>query len=225
MPWSVELADSVCILGPMRSDAEVRAELEPLLFGWHHVGLRKAGAAYGMAGFVLVAITIDVLAGLAYDPPNDDDRGRGGRYKRFVQDFFPAQYTRLREEMWDGLRSSPIHYFTTTDVLFADNQPHQALHLTKDTQGRVILHWPDFLRDYEAARDKYWGRLRTDAQLMDKARRRLERRPVMTVLEVERPLLPTVPLPTGFPSPTGMAVASGAMRPASSPQKPKGPRS
>jgi hypothetical protein len=178
------------------------------------------GAAYGMAGFVLVAITIDVLAGLAYNPSNDEDRGRGGRYKRFVQDFFPAQYTHLRPAMWDGLRSSPIHYFTSTDLLFADNQPHQELHLTKDSQGRVVLHWPDFLRDYESARDTYWERLSKDPQLLENARRRLERRPLMRVLEVHRPA--HVTLTTGFPVPTGMAVASGAVRRPSSPHQPKG---
>jgi hypothetical protein len=197
------------------TDDDVRKALKPLVFGWHHAGIRRTGDAYPLGAFFLIASTIDVLAGFAYNPDRDDDRGRGARYRRFVQDFFPPQYTGLRDALWDGLRSSPLHYFNTTRVLFTDGQPEHHLHLTRDVHDRVILHWPEFLADYEAARDKYWAGLATDRELMGRAKARLERRPPMSIVVVERPMqLPTV-LPAQFVSgATAMAnppVASGGV--------------
>jgi hypothetical protein len=49
----------------------------------------------------------------------------------------------------------------------------------------VVLHWPDFLGDYETARDKYWEQFSCGGQLMTNARERLERRPLMTVEKIE----------------------------------------
>jgi hypothetical protein len=196
------------------SPSEVREAVRPLLFGWHHEGIRRTGEVYPLGAFLLVARTVDVLAGLAYNPPSDDDRGRGARYRRFVQQFFPPQYTKLRKRLWEGLRSSPVHYFATTGVLFADGQSQHQLHLTQDVHGRVILHWPEFFRDYESARDKYWALLESEPSLVSNARRRLERRPLMTVEIVQRPLgLPSV-LPTSFPSAASVManpVASGSV--------------
>lgn len=197
----------------MGSADEVREALKPLLFGWHHEGVRRTGNVYPLGAFLLVANTVDVLAGLAYNPASDDDRRRGARYRSFVQDFFPPQYTKLRHALWEGLRSSPVHYFATTEVLFADGQPHHQLHLTRDIHGRVILHWPAFLRDYETARDKYWAKLASDAQLAKNAKARLDRRPLMTVEVVERPLHTRVPRTSFVSGATVMAnpVASGSV--------------
>jgi hypothetical protein len=201
----------------MRTDAQVLQDLEPLLYGWHHEGIRAAGAAYPLGGFLLVAATIDVLAGLAENPPNDNDRRRGERYRRFVQRFFPAQYARLPTALWDGLRSAPMHYFQAKDLLFADGQPEHRLHLDRDPHGRVILHWPEFLGDYEAARERYAAALKTDAGLMENARQRLQRRPLITVIEVERRTDFPTPLPVHLPTgATAMAapLASGSPGPA-----------
>jgi hypothetical protein len=200
----------------MRSDQEVCEALEPLLFGWYHQGLRACGRAFPFGGFLLVASTVDVLAGLAYNPLDDDDRNRGSRYRRFVQDFFPPQYTNLRNVLWESLRSEPLHYLTTTDLLFADGQPEHELHLTHDVEGRVILHWPEFFTDYEFARDRYWEQLRSNGSLMDNARQRLERRPIITVDLIRRPPGWTPRLGVALPSvPTAMngPLASGALRP------------
>ena len=192
----------------MRSDAEVCAVLHPLLFGWHHEGIRRTGEVYPLGAFLLMGATIDVLAGLAYNPADDGDRGRGGRYKRFVQDYFPPQYTKLREALWEGLRSTPLHYFTTSTIVFADSQPEAGLHLDQLDGDRVVLHWPEFLRDYEAARDKYWEQLSRDGQLMTKARKRLERHPLMTVETVERGLTLPLTLPAEFPPPATVIASS-----------------
>jgi len=198
----------------MDLDEEVREALWPLLFGWHHEGVRRTGDVYPLGGFLLVAGTVDVLAGLAYNPESDEDRRRGARYRRFVQELFSPQYTNLRDALWDGLRSSPVHYFATTDVLFADGQPRQQLHLTRDVHSRVILHWPEFLRGYEVTRDKYWAKLGSDAQLLKNAKGRLARRPLMTVGAVERPLPAYAPGTSFVSGATVMAnpVASGSVR-------------
>jgi hypothetical protein len=107
----------------VKSDDEVREALKPLLFGWHHEGVRGTGSVYPLGAFLLVANTVDVLAGLAYNPTSDDDRGRGARYRRFVQDFFRPS-TRSYGTRSGRACAPPVHYFATTDVLFADGQPH-----------------------------------------------------------------------------------------------------
>jgi len=190
----------------MISDAEVLEVLRPLFFGWHHDGIRDTGNVYPLGAFLLVGATIDVLAGLAYNPVDDGDGKVGRRYKRFVHQFFPPQYTRLREALWKGLRTTPLHYFTTSSIVFADSQPHAGLHLTRLDAGRVILHWPEFFGDYEAAREKYWTKLTCDAQLMANARGRLQRRPLMTVENVPRGLTLPFTLPATFPPPATIIV-------------------
>jgi len=61
----------------MISDDEVLLVLRPLLFGWHHDGIRDTGNLYPLGAFLLVGATIDVLAGLAYNPDDDSDGGVG----------------------------------------------------------------------------------------------------------------------------------------------------
>jgi len=188
------------------SDDDIFDVLQPLLFGWHHEGIRRTGEAYPLGAFLLVGATVDVLAGLAYDPDDDRDQRGGRRYAHFVHEYFPPQYTKLGKTMWEGLRSTPLHYFTTSNIVFADSQPKADLHLTRLDADRVILHWQEFLGDYEAARDKYWKRLRCDSQLMSNARARLERRPLMTVANVQRGLTLPMTLSATFPPPTTIIV-------------------
>lgn len=207
-------AGTLAKLRGVESDDEVREALKPLLFGWHHEGVRRTGNVYPLGAFLLVANTVDVLAGSRTTRRRtttaDEVRATGASSK----DFFPPQYMKLRHALREGLRSSPVHYFATTDVLFADGQPHHQLHLTRDIHGRVILHWPEFLRDYETARDKYWVKLASDAQLAKNAKARLDRRPLMTVEVVERPLHTRVPRTSFVSGATVMAnpVASGSVR-------------
>lgn len=189
----------------VRSDDEVREALCPLLFGWHHDGIRRTGEVYPLGAFLLVGATVDVLACFAYNP--DEDRsGIGGRYKRFVQDFFPPLYARLGKALWEGLRSTPLHYFTTEHIAFADRHPEAELHLTRLAEDRVVLYWPQFLTDYEAARDKYWSKLADGGALMENARARLERRPPMTVASIPRGLTLPLTLPATFPPPATLIV-------------------
>jgi len=190
----------------VNSDDQVLEVLRPLLFGWHHDGIRDTGNVYPLGAFLLVGATIDVLAGLAYNPVNDRDGNVGRRYKHFVQEYFPPQYARLNKALWEGLRSTPLHYFTTSNIVFADSQPHAGLHLTRLDGDRVILHWPDFFGDYEAAREKYWTKLKCDAQLMANARARLQRHPLMTVENVQRGLTLPLTLPATFPPPATIIV-------------------
>ena len=67
--------------GPrVSSDDQVLEVLRPLLFGWHHDGIRDTGNVYPLGAFLLVGATVDVLAGLAYNPDEDGDHKVGGRY-------------------------------------------------------------------------------------------------------------------------------------------------
>ena len=81
----------------------------------------------------------------------------------------------------------------------------------------MVLHWPEFLPDYETARDKYWAKLASDSQLLKNAKARLDWRPLMTVEAIERPLPASVPRTSFVSGATVMAnpVASGSVRDAS----------
>jgi hypothetical protein len=39
-----------------------------------------------------------------------------------LQEFFPPQYTKLGAAIWTGFRSTPLHYFATSNIVFADRQ-------------------------------------------------------------------------------------------------------
>lgn len=180
-------------------------ELYELLYGWSHRGLVSAGNADPFSGFLLIGARIDAFASLIYDVV-PGDRKQGSRYARFVTEFFPSRYRDLGlgPVMWSDLRSAPIHFLSSSGRLaLADSQPDSNLHLAKHGQNCVILHWPEFLHDFESARDKLWDRIQRNAEAEQRAAAALRDRPPLRVREIS----PAIPLPT--PLPVGLP-ASGA---------------
>lgn len=177
-------------------------ELCELLHGWPHQGLVRAGNADPFSGFLLVGARIDALASLIYDVVLGD-RKQGSRYARFVTEFFPSRYRDLGlgPVMWSDLRSAPIHFLSSSGRLaLADSQPHANLHLTKHGQNCVILHWPEFLHDFESARDRLWDRIQRDAEARDRAVTALRDRPPLRIRQINPAIALPTPLPVDLPA-------------------------
>lgn len=168
--------------------------------------LGSAGNADPFSGFLLVGARIDAFASLIYEVV-PGDRKQGSRYARFVTEFFPSRYRDLGlgPIMWSDLRSAPIHFLSSSGRLaLADSQPHANLHLTKHGQDCVILHWPEFLQDFESARNKLWDRIQRDANVRDWAAAALRERPPLRVREIN----PAIVLPASLPVDWPVGVAS-----------------
>ena len=165
-------------------DEEIET-LRAAIFDESLSGVRRAGEVYPLGAFLLVGAMIDMLAGLRYAPKNDGDGKQGDRYADFVHEFFPAQYSELQmgARLWRGLRCRPLHNFSADDVALADGQSAD-IHLQHETNGRVLLHWPEFLADYSSALGHYWSALETDPQVRTNAVIRCLRFPPMMVMEV-----------------------------------------
>jgi hypothetical protein len=189
------------------------SELRELLFGWPHDGLRRAGHADPFSGFLLVGARIDALASLAY-PSEPDDRRTGKRYSRFVTEFFSTRYRDLGlgPLMWDDLRSAPLHFLSSSGRLaLADSQPEANIHLAADEHGRLILHWPELLEDYEHARDRFWERIEHNHEMRAHALAALAQRPPLRVQQISPGLALPIRLPVTFPA--GGASAYGGAPP------------
>lgn len=161
---------------------EVDARLREALFGTSLRGIEATGEVYPLGAFLLVGAMIDMLAGLMHAPDRDNDRNQGVRYATFVDRFFPAQYRALDlgKRMWTGLRCRPLHNFSAQGILLADSQSDKSLHL-RSHDGNVVLHWPEFFGDYRIAVEGYWNALQQDPELQEKAERRCDRYPPITV--------------------------------------------
>jgi hypothetical protein len=162
------------------SDSALISALREALFDSSLAGIRKTGDAYPLGGFMLVGAMIDMLAGLRFAP--DTDGGQGKRYADFVNEYFPARYSarNMGPKMWDGLRCRPLHNFCATTLILADSQPDSGLHFQVDTHGRVCLHWPEFLADYEVALTRYWDAVASTLEVRENALRRCRKYPPMT---------------------------------------------
>jgi hypothetical protein len=166
--------------------------------GGHTQGWSARATRIRFSGFLLVGARIDALASLIYDS-EPGDRKSGKRYSRFVTEFFPSRYRDLGlgPIMWDDLRSAPLHFLSSTGKLaIADSQPDAELHLAEEPD-RIYLHWPEFLHDYETARERLWEHIRTDPDAKAHALAALRERPQLRVQTVE-PAHPT--RPTGVAS-------------------------
>lgn len=163
-------------------------DVKELLYGWPHRGMVRAGTADPFSGFLLVGARIDALASLMYESERDD-RKQGKRYARFVTDFFPARYRDLGlgPILWQDLRSAPLHFMSSTGKLaLADNQPEARLHLQPGEYDRIFLHWPEFLHDYESARDRMWECVQSDAGTQSRVLDALRERPPLGVLVIKQ---------------------------------------
>jgi hypothetical protein len=169
-----------------------KAQLHEALFESSLEGIRKTGEAtvYPLGAYLLVGAMIDMLAGLRFAPDNDRDGQQGKRYEAFVHEFFPERYAALGlgPKMWSGLRCRPLHNFAADELLLADSQPGQGLHLhpVPDGRQRICLHWPEFLADYEQALTNYWNRLEADVEIAANAKARCERYPPLMVTTFPR---------------------------------------
>jgi hypothetical protein len=162
-------------------------DVHELLYGWPHTGMVRAGNADPFSGFLLVGARIDALASLIYDS-EPGDRKTGKRYSRFVTVFFPSRYRDLGlgPIMWDDLRSAPLHFLSSTGKLaLADSQPDAKLHLAVAEPDRTFLHWPEFLHDYETARDRLWEHICKDADAKARALAALRERPQLRVQTIK----------------------------------------
>ncbi len=166
----------------------VLEEIETLrtaLFDHSLAGIHRTGEVYPLGAFLLAGAMIDMLAGLRFAPERDGDGKQGSRYADFVHEFFPSEYDRLQmgPRLWRGLRCRPLHNFSADDVALADSQSAD-LHLKHETNGRVLLHWPEFLADYTTALKGYWAVLDCDPAVRRNALIRCQRFPPMMVTEV-----------------------------------------
>jgi hypothetical protein len=162
------------------ADEEIEA-LRAALFDESLRGIRDTGHVYPLGAFLLVGAMIDTLVGLGYAPESNADGKQGQRYADFVQEFFASQCAALKlgPRLWRGLRCRPLHNFSADDLVLADSQSAD-IHLQHETNGRVLLHWPQFLEDYTGALERYWVALETDPLIRRNALVRcLEFPPVM----------------------------------------------
>jgi predicted DNA-binding transcriptional regulator AlpA len=136
-------------------------ELQDFLYNQAHRGLARAGNTDPPSGFRLVADRVAALAELAY-APESSDVSTGRRYIRFVHEHFPDAY---RERELGGLILTELYLtppflrghasrLATVDSITARN-----MHLSTDGDGHLVLRWPEFVADYESARDRFWNRL------------------------------------------------------------------
>jgi hypothetical protein len=176
--------------------------LYELLYGWPHAGMVRAGNADPFSGFLLVGARIDALASLIYDS-EPGDRKSGKRYSRFVTEFFPSRYRDLGlgPILWADLRSMPLHFLSSTGKLaLADSQPDAELHQAVEEPDRIFLHWPEFLRDYETARDRLWEHIQKEADAKAHALAALREHPPLRVQTIQ---------PAHLTRPTSTASAYG----------------
>jgi hypothetical protein len=199
---------------PPADDDRIRAALRTALFDTSLTGIGATGEVYPLGGFLLAGAMVDMLAGLVHAPANDMDGKQGTRYASFVNRFFPPAYEAngIGEKMWFGMRCRPLHNFSAGELLLADSQPGKGLHLRPEPDGRVWLHWPEFLDDYRSALDAYWQGLTNDSELMAAARRRCERYPPLMVTEVWKG---GVTFPITFPATFGSGASAYGSSPSS----------
>jgi hypothetical protein len=183
-------------------------ELRTALFDESLKGIRATGGVYPLGAFLLVGAMIDTLAGLRYAPANDSDGQQGVRYANLVHVYFKSRYVELGmgPKLWRGLRCRPLHNFSAEELILADSQRGDNIHLRFDSeQRRILLHWNEFENDYVEALTNYWKAIETDAAVRSNAEKRCERYPPMLVIQVQIPAtLPlTLPFTLGAQGATG----------------------
>jgi hypothetical protein len=163
-------------------DPNVEDRLRQALFGTSLSGIKATGEVYPLGAFLLIGAMLDMLAGLMHAPAKDNDGAQGARYEAFVNRFFTGPYRQLDmgPRLWNGLRCRPLHNFSAQGLLLADSQSGQGLHLHPQGEN-VVLHWPEFLQDYEAALESYWPELERDPALQENAERRCAKHPPITI--------------------------------------------
>lgn len=108
--------------------------------------------------FLSILSAIDGLAGL-YAPK----LGSGARFKRFVEEFFPAELQGKGQALWE-MRNLMVHSFNAGPFALVCGQPHK--HLTPWGDA-TILNGESFFRALQFAASAYFARIRTDSSLLE----------------------------------------------------------
>jgi hypothetical protein len=169
-------------MNPRALDEAVGKRLRDALFDTSLAGIKATGDVYPLGAFLLIGATLDMAAGLMHAPERDNDGKQSLRYEAFINRFFDERYRTLGtgQRMWHGLRCRPLHNFSAQGLLLADSQATVGLHLHVH-DGNVVLHWPEFLGDYETALNRYWSDLGVDSALQQNAERRCQQHPPITI--------------------------------------------
>lgn len=115
--------------------------------------------------FVCVLSATEALAGYYHGKEGNP----GSRFKTFVKDYFPKEYTPLAEQLWE-FRNSVIHAFAPKIGM---THHHSERHFFKEPNGTLILNAEDFYAHLLISAQRFFADVRTKPELQGRFLERL----------------------------------------------------
>jgi hypothetical protein len=116
--------------------------------------------------FVCILTAVEALSGYRYEKGNVEQR-----FKSFIREYFPSEYNSLEADLW-SFRNKMVHAFTPANFALIHNQPK--VHLTKTSDGCVILNAENFYQAFQSATTRYFDELASNTAHQAAMVRRLE---------------------------------------------------
>jgi hypothetical protein len=146
--------------------------LDQYLFGGMYKDIEKA-SIYGqakMAGFILGACFIDVMAGFYAGIDREESKKNSSqRFKDFVEKYLP-KYD--KNKLWEDLRCGLVHSYAEGGSYVFTDANKGGFHFEKTKKGRIILNLEDFLADLREAYKNFIDDILADEGIFLKAERR-----------------------------------------------------
>jgi hypothetical protein len=108
-------------------------------------------------GFILLSVVIDNLASMRYRSQYPDSvRGNIGlRYRKFIENYFPAKYKKHSGNLYRGYRCKLVHAFQIGGFDVQQGEGARKYHLRKLKSGALCLHSHELMKDVLQAYEKF----------------------------------------------------------------------
>ncbi len=121
-----------------------------------------------LIGFILMACTIDYLAGYLWG--GDTNRPVRRSYKEFIEKYL-KKYGYSPNDLYDSLRNGLVHHFTIKKYKYELTQQQADYHLKDNGYGQQILNAENFEDDIVGATKEYFDEVENitaDPTLLEK---------------------------------------------------------
>jgi hypothetical protein len=134
-----------------------------------------------LIGFILMTCAIDYLSGFWY---GESTKGKIHQiYTGFIDKYFPiGRYD--SQGLYDSLRNGLVHLFTIKGTKYGLTHNNPKFHLSRASNGQIILDAGSFRDDLVIARDTYFDEVEKHPELLGRLLERYQRDGFLTTGEL-----------------------------------------
>jgi len=125
-----------------------------------------------LIGFIFMSCAIDYLAGFWWGKSTQG--GVRKAYTGFIDAYFPRGLYDA-DGLYDSLRNGLVHMFTIKGKRYALTHNHPELYLKKSKTGQIVLNAGNFRDELVAAKDKYFNKVESSSDMLNKVLDRYKR--------------------------------------------------